>query len=243
MKTKKKISENSFEAGLSGTGGTSNYSTGYGTPSGGNVTQSPDKFSSSDKTTTHFAANTVSGSALPKLPDSPNRVPTNRAMADPSNKNKENMGKSGITAAGDFSNAQLDKPLDPDKQFDPEVDKLFHDKKNTPSPDDIMSALQYELGRMVKKDKTIAKQVVLKNLQRDPQFYSRLHMLNIDDKTMQVDECSTFSKTKSLLDAMVAERQKNRPVAESKEISDIFRDLSNKRKSYRNFNSKEESNH
>ena len=70
-----------------------------------------------------------------------------------------------------------------------------------------MSALQYELSQMVKKDKAIAKQTVLKNLKTDPHYYSRLNMLNIDDKKMKVDE-STFSKTKAVLDEMIAEKQK-----------------------------------
>ena len=51
-----------------------------------------------------------------------------------------------------------------------------------------MSALQYELSNMTKKDKTIAKQQVLKNMKQDPHYYSRLNMLNIDDEKMKVDE-------------------------------------------------------
>ena len=62
-----------------------------------------------------------------------------------------------------------------------------------------MSALQYELSNMVKKDKTIAKQTVLKNLKTDPHYYSRLNMLNIDDKKMKVDEETLFLKQKLFL--------------------------------------------
>ena len=69
-----------------------------------------------------------------------------------------------------------------------------------------MSALQYELSIMVKKDKAIAKQIVLKNMKDDPHYYSRLNMLNIDDEKMKVDEGkkdTTFSKTKVVLDEMI----------------------------------------
>ena len=140
-----------------------------------------------------------------------------------------------MSPAGDADNAQADKPLNPDQQFDKPVDQLFQ-KKQTPSPDELMSALQYELSNMVKKDKHIAKQQVLKHMKDDPHYYTNLDMLNIDDKKMKVDENadSTFSKTKALLDQMVAERQKNRPVATSPELNQIFKDLTDKRMSNRN---------
>ena len=99
-----------------------------------------------------------------------------------------------------------------------------------------MSALQYELSQMVKKDKAIAKQTVLKNLKTDPHYYSRLNMLNIDDKKMKVDEekkNTTFSKTKAVLDEMIAAKQKTRAVENSPEITKIFKELSDKRSSIR----------
>ena len=122
-----------------------------------------------------------------------------------------------------------EKPLDPNKQYDSQVDQLFKGKKQTPSPDEIMSALQYELSKMVKKDKAIAKQQVLKNLKTNPHYYSRLDMLNIDDKDMKVDENSTFEKTKAVLDEMIATRKKNVAVANTPEITEIFKDLTNRR--------------
>jgi len=81
---------------------------------------------------------------------------------------------------------------------------------------------------MVKKDKHIAKATVLKNLKQDPKYYSRLDMLNIDDDKMKVDE-STISKTKAVLDQMISERQQRRPVENSPEITDIFKELWDKR--------------
>jgi hypothetical protein len=93
---------------------------------------------------------------------------------------------------------------------------------------------------MVKKDKTIAKQIVLKNMRGDPHYYSNLDMLNIDDDKMKVDEAvvkeqtklvdqSTFEKTKALLDSMVADRQKKIAVANTPEINKIFKDLTDRR--------------
>jgi hypothetical protein len=263
------VKENSFEGAPGGFGGTMNYGTTYGTPAGGNTTQDPSKFSSSDKTTNHMDSNTEStSSAMIKLPDRPDRQDTNissnsandqyrpedlpsHAVADyqPIKNTKPNtvdftndkpydeqpqdnsIDTNGEPSpSGEANNIQAGKPLDPSKQLDPKVDKIFQ-KKNTPSPDDVMAALEYEMSRMVKKDKLIAKQIVLKNMQKDPYFYSRLHMLNIDDKAMQVDE-SKFSKTKKVLDDMVADKQRrtqNNPIAESKELQNIFKDLYKKR--------------
>jgi hypothetical protein len=119
-------------------------------------------------------------------------------------------------------------PLDPTKSFEPQVNQLFQ-KQNTPSPDEIMSALQYEMNQMVKKDKTIAKQIVLKNLKSDPQYYSRLNMLNIDDDKMKVNEDnSTFGKTKKVLDEMVVER-KNKVVPKDDNLNQIFKEMWNRR--------------
>jgi len=57
-------------------------------------------------------------------------------------------------------------------------------KKDTPSPDEIVAGINYELGQQIKKDKQVAKQAVLTNLKKDPHFYSKLKMLNIDDESM-----------------------------------------------------------
>jgi hypothetical protein len=91
-----------------------------------------------------------------------------------------------------------------------------------------MSALQYESGNMVKKDKTLAKQAVLKNLKSDPMYYRRLHMLNIDDEKMKVDE-TTVQKTKKVLDQMIAERKNQKPATDTATIDEIFKELWSKR--------------
>ncbi len=235
---KRKLMENSFEGSPGGSSGTLNYGQQYGTPN--SSTQTPSKFSSSDKTTDNFHPNTSSGSsATPTMKDRPDQVGNNQGMdgtngsknpiftgipggkivTDLPNTNKPESddGKTDslsnkadtkiMSPAGAADQSQANKPLDPTKQFDPQVDKIFK-KKDTPSPDEIMSALQYELSNMTKKDKTIAKQIVLKNLKSDPHFYSRLKMLNISDEEMKINE-STFKKTKKTIDEMVIKKHKN----------------------------------
>ena len=213
------IKENSFEAGVSGKSGTLNYASGYGTPAGGSISQDPNHFAASDVPST--------GSIQPTPPD---RTSPEKAMAG----RKSSTGAL-ISPAAMSDKQDSDKPLNPKNSYDNQVNQIFQ-KKNTPSTDEIMTGLQYELSNMVKKDKTIAKQMVLKNLKQDPQYYSRLKMLNIDDETMKVDESrkSTFEKTKGVLDQMISERkQRYAYMNENSELNNIFKDLWAKRHGYK----------
>jgi hypothetical protein len=222
------IIENSFE-GSPGGFGTMNYGNTYGTPN--SSFQDPSKFSSSDKTTNHMASNTEStSSAMMQPPDRPDRIGRNSNTQSPDAKYSPISISKPNTLHDPDTNAAVqdaEKPLDPEKQLDPKVDQIFQ-KKQTPSPDEVMSALQYELGKMVKKDKYIAKQTVLQNMKKDPHYYSRLDMLNIDDKKMKVDESEnkdTFFKTKAVLDEMIETRKKSAAKAATPELNQIFKDL------------------
>lgn len=240
------IIENSFD-GAPGGSSTLGYGQQYGTIGGGNYTQNPTKFSSSDKTTNNFAPNTNSGSALIGPPDRPDRVNSKNVSKNVISPEKQT--KNVVSPAANADIQQSQKPLDPSKQYGPQVDQIFK-KKDTPSPDELLTSLQYEMSQMVKKDKAIAKQIVLKNLKHDPHYYSSLQMLNIDDENMVIPESnkkqnmketynsrltdkSTFEKTKKVLDDMIAEKQKGRVIENSSEITKIFQDLSDKRKSLR----------
>ncbi len=256
------IRENSFEGAPGGSAGTLNYGIQYGTPGGGNNTQNSDKFGARDlnKAPSHMGTEDT-GSALPKLPERPDRVSSSGSPIHPavmsdkgdfedSNAPGDNpeapntipYDSGGKIPSDNSSNDDPDtktpdpqnKPIDPTKGLGGQVDKIFT-KKITPTPDEVLSALQYEMNQMVKKDKYIAKQIVLKNLKEDPKYYSRLNMLNVDDEKMKVDENTTFSKTKAVLDQMISDKKKkNRPVQNSKEINSIFEDLWDKRHKDRN---------
>jgi len=54
--------------------------------------------------------------------------------------------------------------------------------KNKVTPDEIITGITAELRDMVFKRPDVAKAKVIKNLQSDPKFYSKLKFLNIDDK-------------------------------------------------------------
>lgn len=253
----KRIKENAIDGAPGGSSGTLNYSIGYGTPSGGNNTQNSDKFSSSDKTVNHMNNESSQSMATGKLPERPDRKSSSGAPIHPGDMTKQGDEQPGdnpkkpntVSFDGggeipDDNTSTLDpdtqnndttdpdpdnKPMDPTKGLDKEVDKIFT-KKITPTPDEILSALQWEMTQMVKKDKYIAKSIVLRNLKDDPKYYARLNMLNIDDDKMKVDENTTYSKTKAVLDKMISDRKtKNRPVQNSTEINSIFRELWDKR--------------
>lgn len=264
------IRENSFEGGAGGSSGTLNYSTGYGTPGGGNNSQSSDKFSNNVKTINHMNNESSSSMVTGQLPERPDRKSAfpeksqrksssgspihpgdmpkqgnDQPGEDPETPNTVEFGGTSELPDDNTSTTDPDtkahndttdpdpdnKPLDPTKGFDNQVNKIFT-KKVTPTPDEILSALQWEMNQMVKKDKYIAKQMVLKNLKSDPKYYARLNMLNIDDDKMKVDESkkTTTEKTKAVLDQMISDR-KNRakPIQNFNEINTIFDDLRNKR--------------
>lgn len=224
------IVENSFDGSPGGSGNLSNGGS-FGTSAGGNTTQDPSKFSSSDKTTNHMASNTESTSSAMMQPT--DRPGVGKNVIGKNEYTPIKVSKSNTVSPDTTYDVQKSqKPLDPEKQLDPQVDQLFKNKKYTPTPDDIMSALQYELSNMVKKDKMIAKQTVLTNLKDNPQFYRNLDMLNIDDKKMKIPETvneDTFSKTKAVLDEMVANKKKAVCIADTPELNQIFKDLSDRR--------------
>jgi hypothetical protein len=212
---KKKIAENSFEAGVSGGLGSTNYQTSISTFDSPDVRQDPN----------HFASSDFNGSgSLAQPPERPDRQSSSGALISP-----------GVAS----DKAKSETPLDPKNGYSKDVDDLFK-KKVTPSPDEIMTGIQYELNKMVRKDKQIAKAEVIKNLKSDPTYYSRLGMLNIDPDKMKVDEktkvsenSTTVQKTKAVLDEMIDEKRKNSPIQSSKEIDAIMKDLVSKRRGLR----------
>lgn len=63
------------------------------------------------------------------------------------------------------------------EDFESDVDAI----KNVVTPDEVLTGMQYELKKMVFKRKDVAKQLVVSNLKKDPKFYSKLHMMQVDE--------------------------------------------------------------
>lgn len=59
--------------------------------------------------------------------------------------------------------------------------------KNVVTPDEIIAGMQYELKKMSFKRKDVAKQAVVYNLKKDPKFYSKLHMMQVDENGVRAE--------------------------------------------------------
>lgn len=131
--------------------------------------------------------------ASPQVSQNPDQFGGNKALGSHSN-----------TATGTAASSSM---------FTRDVDQIYS-KQDTPSPDEIMTGLKYELGNMIKKNKARAKEIVLTKLKQDPHFYGKLGMLNIDDKEMMNQTPPTqttqdpLKETIAILDAMIAAKGK-----------------------------------
>ena len=85
------------------------------------------------------------------------------------------------------------------------------------TPDEVIMGIDYEMKKLVLKDKQVAKQNVVNNLKKDPQYYSKLHMLDITDEPEKIDE--TDYRT-----------------PQEKAIAEIMRNLHEAKKQRRNWN-------
>ena len=88
--------------------------------------------------------------------------------------NQKSIGRNSNTATSTPASASA---------YDSAIDQLYS-KPVTPSPDEVLTGLKYELQNMIKKDKSRAKELVLNNLIQDPHFYGGLKMLGINDDDM-----------------------------------------------------------
>jgi hypothetical protein len=100
-------------------------------------------------------------------------VSQNPAQFDSSNRNK---------AVGNTGNTRKNGPDRDSMKAD--INALYAGKKETPTPDEIITGIKFEMSQQIKQDKAMAKEAVLKNLKKDPKFYSGLKMMNITDDDM-----------------------------------------------------------
>jgi hypothetical protein len=84
------------------------------------------------------------------------------------------------------------------------------------TPDEVIMGIDYEMKKLVLKDKQVAKQNVVNSLKNDPQYYSKLHMLDIEDGE-EKKEPEDFR------------------TPQEKAIAEIMRDLHEKKKQRRNW--------
>jgi len=78
------------------------------------------------------------------------------------------------------------KAMQSRQDFESDVNAI----KNVVTPDEVLAGMQYELKKMVFKRKDTAKQLVVANLKKDPKFYSKLHMMQVDENGVRQEAIS-----------------------------------------------------
>lgn len=114
-------------------------------------------------------------------------------------------------------------------QYEKDVDNI----KYKVTPDEVLTGMQYELKKMVYKRKDLAKELVVKNLKDDPKYYSKLHMVNIDDDDKLPAKPSFLSPTSKAepynLKAYPMEETVDYRTDQEKEIANIIREMAQKK--------------
>lgn len=113
--------------------------------------------------------------------------------------------------------------------------KVIMSKKEKPTVDGILSGLSYEMGKMIKKDKAVAKMNVITNIEKDPHYYEKLNQLNSSEEaiTQNIKENINIRdgvntvETKKIFSDMYKAHQ-NRFDVDSR-ILDAFRDSVDKK--------------
>ena len=138
--------------------------------------------------------------------------------------------------AGSASDISTPPPEDYDNKstYDPsQYEKDVQDIKYKVTPDEVLAGLQYELKKMVFKRKDLAKELVVRNLKEDSKYYSKLHMLNIDDDDklpVKPSFMSPESKAEPYnLTAYPMEETVDYRTPQEKEIANIIKDMAQKK--------------
>jgi hypothetical protein len=132
---------------------------------------------------------------------------------------------------GTDTSVAVNSPASPEKN-DAAVDQIYS-KPVTPSPDEVITGLKHELHLMTKKDKARAKEIVLANLRKDPHFYGKLGMMNINDKEMMKNDQPVnkseeqMNERIKLLNQMLEAKGKKEPTPQS--ILDALKETKAKR--------------
>lgn len=66
------------------------------------------------------------------------------------------------------------------------------------TPDEVICGMDYEMKKMVLKDRQVARSNVVKNLKKDPKYYSKLHMMGVypDEKSEAIMEVMAHLKAR-----------------------------------------------
>jgi len=94
------------------------------------------------------------------------------------------------------------------KDLNPYTNKdAIKDIKNKVTPDEVITGINAELRDMVFKRPDVAKSLVIKNLKKDPKYYSKLKFLNVDDK---LDESFKYMTPQQIAIAKIVRNMKEK---------------------------------
>ena len=108
-------------------------------------------------------------------------------------------------------------------------------KKDTPTIDDIVAGVNWELNQMITRDKKVAKQRVVGNLKKNPHYYSDLDQLNINmDKTPEeIEKEKQLTERKKIFEDMVSKRTNKRDL--DPRVTSVMRDMWDAKQRKRNW--------
>lgn len=214
----KQINEDSFE-GAPGGVGSMNYANTLSTFNSPAVSQNSDQFYNSNN-------NKAVGSNSNTTKNGPDSGSMENDINKLYSKKKTSTGTQPPVAPPGFI-------LVPISSLDPKVKTALYSELGSkeptvagtepppPDPDSIIAGIKFELSRMIKKDKFKAKEIVMQNLLKRPDFYSGLHQLNIDDKDLVSEKKVNMTEHKHPNDAPA----KLKVSANSDETKKIFEDM------------------
>ena len=116
-----------------------------------------------------MGASDLTGFTSPDVSQDPNHFGT---MIDKSKLSADS--KQSVSKIAPFSPYNGQPPED----FAKDVDSV----KAKVTPDEVIMGVDYEMKKLVLKDKQVAKQNVVSNLKKNPKYYSQLNMLDITDE-------------------------------------------------------------
>jgi len=158
------------------------------------------------------------------------------------------VDKSKITANATGSMQKI-APYGPYTGQSPEnYEQDVDDIKYKVTPDEVIMGIDYEMKKLVLKDKQVAKQNVVKNLKKDPKYYSKLHMLGVypdDQESNSIPDEGMSESKKSYVPPSTKENLTTNDkidyrTDQEKAISDIIREMYDKKLKRRSWGSKTE---
>lgn len=122
----------------------------------------------------------------------------------------QNSNSFAPSIAGSASNITVKVPEDSDNKptgsvqdFQKDIEQI----KYKVTPDDVLMGMQVELKGMVFKRIDKAKEIVVQNLKRDPEYYRKLKFLGIDDKNEMTESRTNMTVQEKVISDIIKHKK------------------------------------